>query len=375
MKLTVEKSDLTEAVAWAVRSVPSRPTMPVLAGVLLDATSDGLGVAGFDFEVATRGIVDAAVSEGGRVLVSGRLLADIARALPAAPVELSTEGSRVVVRCGQSRFELPTLPVEDYPELPDLPETSGRIPASVFTTAVTQVAVAAGRDDTLPVLTGVRLEIDGERLTLAATDRYRLAVRELVWKPEGGGAELPPSALVPARTLADTARTLTSGDGDVIIAFAEGQPGGPGGGGLAGFAAGRRVTTTRLLDGEFPGYRKLLPTSTEATAELDTSELIDAVKRVSLVLSRTAPVRLSFEGEEVVLDAGGGDEAQARERLPVRFDGPAMTIAFNPGYLLDGLAVLDSPTARFAFTTPAKPVVITGVGDYRYLLMPVRLSD
>lgn len=371
MRLQLEKYELTEAVAWAARSVPSRPSLAILAGVLLQAGEDGLTVSGFDFEVGTRSTVSAAVAEPGRCLVSGRLLADIARALPAAPVQLTTDGSRMVIVCGASRFELPTLPVEDFPTPPPLPETSGRITAGSFATAVAQVAVAVGRDEGLPVLTGIRLEIDGERLTLAATDRYRLAVRELDWKPETGTGEIPPSALVSGRTLADTAKALGGTDGDVIVAFAGTDAGS---GGLAGFAAGLRVTTTRLLDGEFPNYRKLLPAAAEATAEVEVAELVDAVRRVSLVLSRTAPVRLAFDGQEVVLDAGGGDEAQARERLAVRFDGEPMTVAFNPAYLLDGLLAVGTPTARFAFTTPARPVVITGEADYQYLLMPVRLG-
>lgn len=368
MKLRVEKGDLTEAVAWAVRAVPSRPTIPILSGVLLVADPAGLEATGFDFEQGARIRVDAAVAEAGRSLVSGRLLAEISRALPGAPVDLETEGARLVVTCGSSRFELPTMPVEDYPQLPELPGVSGRITAASFAAAVGQVALAAGRDDTLPALTGVRLEIDGEQLTLAATDRYRLAVREVKWRPESDAVDLPSSALVPARTLADTAKAFAGSDGEVTVAFAGA------GESLVGFAAGDRVTTTRLLDGEFPRYRSLLPSGSSATAEFDTTDVVDAVRRVRLVLARTSPVRLSFTSDEVVLDAGSGDEAQARERLAVRYEGEPMTIAFNPEYLLDGLTALDSDTARMSFTEPSKPTVLTGKSaDYRYLLMPVRL--
>ncbi len=368
MKARVERGDLTDAAAWAVRAVPNRPTIPILSGVLVVADPTGLAVTGFDFEQGARIRVDAAVAEAGRVLVSGRLLAEISRALPGAPVDLESEGSRLVVTCGSSRFELPTMPVEDYPQLPELPPVSGRITAASFAAAVGQVALAAGKDDTLPALTGVRVEIDGEQVTLAATDRYRLAVRELRWRPEGDAGDLPAAALIPARTLADTAKAFAGSDAEVTVAFAGA------GESLVGFAAGDRITTTRLLDGEFPRYRSLLPSGSNAWAEFDIADVVDAVRRVRLVLARTSPVRLSFTSDEVVLDAGSGDEAQARERLSVHYEGEPMTIAFNPDYLLDGLTALDSDTARMSFTEPSKPTVLTGKSaDYRYLLMPVRL--
>jgi DNA polymerase-3 subunit beta len=234
------------------------------------------------------------------------------------------------------------------------------------------VAVAAGRDDTLPVLTGIRIELDGEDVTLAATDRYRLAVRTLRWQPSDPG--LQATALVPARTLAESAKSLTAG-AEVTVALASGGTGE----GLLGLTGATRRTTTRLLDGEFPKYRSLLPDSASATATLDTAALTDAVRRVSLVASRTSPVRLSFSGDTVVLEAGGLDEAEAAEALPAAFEGEELTIAFNPAYLLDGLNAIDSDEARLSFTGPTKPAVLTGkageeTGDYRYLLMPVRLA-
>ena len=206
MKFRLERDVLADAVAWAARTLPSRPSMPMLAGLLVDAGADGLTLSSFDYEVSGRVAVAADVDEPGRVLVSGRLLADIARALPAAPVTVTSEGSRVEVRCGRSSFTLPTLPVDDYPTLPDMPGSTGTIPGATFAAAVAQVAIAAGRDDTLPTLTGIRVEIDGSTITLAATDRYRLAVREFAWNPENSALET--NALVPARTLADTAKTL-----------------------------------------------------------------------------------------------------------------------------------------------------------------------
>jgi DNA polymerase-3 subunit beta len=254
-----------------------------------------------------------------------------------------------------------------------MPEVAGTIGSDAFAAAVGSVAIAAGRDDTLPVLTGVRIEIDGEEVTLAATDRYRLAVRTLRWKP--ADPSLQATALVPARTLAEAAKSLTSG-AEVTLALAAAGTGE----GLLGLAGGTRRTTTRLLDGEFPKYRSLLPDAFNATAAIEASALTDAVRRVSLVASRTSPVRLSFSEGGVVLEAGGLDEAEAAEALPASFEGDPLTIAFNPTYLLDGLGAIDSDEARLSFTGPTKPAVLTGKagdesgGDYRYLLMPVRLA-
>lgn len=378
MKFRVERDALAEAVAWTARTLPARPPVPVLAGMLLDADqADGgkLTLSGFDYEVSAQVSVDVDVTEPGKVLVSGRLLAEITKSLPNRPVELSTDGARVAVVCGSARFGLLTLPVEDYPALPAMPTTSGTVPSDAFASAVNQVAVAAGRDDTLPVLTGVRLEIAGDMLTFAATDRYRLAVREIGWQPETPGLEA--NALVPARTLADTAKALTSG-GKVTLALSSGEVGE----GMIGFEAGGRRTTTRLIDGDFPQYRSLLPSESATVARIDTAAFVDALRRVSLVADRNAAVRLGFGDGQVLLEAGSGDEAQAVESVECGIEGDDIKIAFNPGYLLDGLGVLDAPTALLSFTTAKKPVVITPADedgkatvDYRYLLMPMRLPD
>jgi len=382
VRFRVDRDVLAEAVAWTARSLPTRPPVPVLAGLLLDADgTDGGGVSlsGFDYEVSTRMRVGAQVDEPGRALVTGRLLSDICKSLPDRPVTVAVEGAKVSLTCGSARFSLLTLPVEDYPALPDLPAATGTVDAAAFAAAVTQVAIAAGRDDTLPVLTGIRVELGEETLVLAATDRYRLAVRELAWEP--GRAGMDAIALVPARTLNDTAKAL-AGSGRLTLALA----GGASGEGLIGFEAAGRRTTSRLLEGEFPKYRSLLPTESAAQAQVDTAGLVDALKRVALVAERNTPVRLTFEAEELTLDAGSGDEAQANEVIPARLEGDPLTIAFNPQFLLDGLAALDAPVTQLSFTTPTKPAVLAGLGSadqasepvtsaaYRYLLMPVRLS-
>jgi DNA polymerase-3 subunit beta len=375
MKIRVERDGFADAVAWAARILPQKAALPVLAGLRLEATADGgLGLAGFDYEVSAQAQLDVTVAEAGSVLVPGRLLAEITRSLPGQPIDLATDGSRLVLTCGSSRFQLPTLPLAEYPTLPEMPEVSGTVGSDAFAAAVSSVAIAAGRDDALPVLTGVRVEIDGEKVTLAATDRYRLAVRTLRWSPTD--PSLQATALVPARTLADAAKALTTG-AEVTLALA----GAGSGEGMLGLAGGTRRATTRLLDGEFPKYRSLLPDTSSAVATVDAAALTEAVRRVALVASRTSPIRLSFSADGLTLEAGGLDDAEAAESLPADFEGDPLTIAFNATYLLDGLGSLDSDEAQLSFTAPTKPAVLTGKtgpdddADHRYLLMPVRLSS
>ncbi|MEV8226148.1 DNA polymerase III subunit beta [Streptomyces atroolivaceus] len=375
MKIRVERDVLAEAVAWVARSLPARPPAPVLAGLLLKAEDGALSFSSFDYEVSAKVSVDAEVEEDGTVLVSGRLLADICRALPNRPVEISTDGVRATVVCGSSRFTLHTLPVEEYPALPQMPTATGTVPGEVFASAAAQVAIAAGRDDTLPVLTGVRIEIEGETVTLASTDRYRFAVREFLWKPENPDASAV--ALVPAKTLLDTAKALTSGDTVTLALSGSGA-----GEGLIGFEGAGRRTTTRLLEGDLPKYRTLFPTEFNSVAVIETAPFVEAVKRVALVAERNTPVRLSFEQGVLILEAGSSDDAQAVERVDAVLEGDDISIAFNPTFLLDGLSAIDSPVAQLSFTTSTKPALLSGrpavdaeADDaYKYLIMPVRLS-
>ena len=393
MKFRVAREEFADAVVWVARSLPSRPPVPVLGGVLLSAgggdpgtEQDGLTVSGFDYEVSTQVGVSAEVADGGRVLVSGRLLADITRALPNRPVDVTVDGSRVNIVCGSARFSLPTMPAEDYPQLPSMPAGTGSLPAEVFAEAVAQVAVASGRDDTLPMLTGVRVEIEGSTVVLAATDRFRLAVRTFSWSPDTEGVSL--AVLVPAKTLAESAKTLTGAAGEVQLAL--GTTGSGGGDGLLGLAGAGRRTTTRLLDAEFPKFRQLLPAEHAAVAEVAVAPLVEAIRRVSLMAERGAQVRLEFSADGLRLTAGGDDEGKAEEELPADFTGEPLTIAFNPGYLLDGLSVLRSERVSMGFTNASRPAVLRSAGaesaplegpgpftapdsEYTYLLMPVRL--
>lgn len=376
MKFRVERDVLAEAVTWIARSLPTRPPVPVLAGVRIEAEADGvLRLASFDYEVSARSEIPAEVTEPGSVLVSGRLLAEISRALPAKPVDVVLDGTKVSVTCGASRFTLLTMPVEDYPQLPAMPNLSGTVDGDELTKAVAQVTVAASRDDTLPLLTGVRVEIQGEKVTLLATDRYRLALRELVWKP--ADPSISEVALVRARTLNDAAKSLGA-SGSVNVGLSTGQ-----GVDLIGFEAGGRHTTSLLVDGDYPPVRRLFPDESPIHAVVNTQLLTDAAKRVALVAERNTPIRLTFSEGQVVLDAGQGDDAQASEALEATLVGGEIAVAFNPQFLLDGLGALNTPFVRLAFTHPNKPVEFTGqeslegedLKEYRYLLVPIRFAS
>lgn len=376
MKFRVERDVLAEAVTWAARGLPNRPPVPVLAGVLLEADPAGsLTLSAFDYETSARITVPADVADGGSVLVQGRLLADISRNLPDRPIDVATEGNKVQLTCGSSRFSLLRMPTDEYPTLPVSPEPSGSVAGDVFTQAVAQVAVAADRSDTLPILTGVRVEIDGSTMTLLATDRYRLAMRELEWNPRDTSAAAV--LLIPARTLAETAKALGAA-ASVDLALGDAA----GGDGLVGFEAGQRRTTSRLLDGEYPKVASIFPASVDTEAVVETAALVEAVKRVALVAERNTPVRLRFTDGQVAIDAGTGDDAQASEAVECALTGPEIEIAFNPHYLLDGLHAVGTTHSRLAFTQPSRPAVLSGQADadaapdttYRYVLMPVRFA-
>ncbi|MCQ9163690.1 MULTISPECIES: DNA polymerase III subunit beta [unclassified Arthrobacter] len=373
MKFRVERDVLTEAVSWAARSLSPRPPVPVLSGLLLKAEAGTLSLASFDYEISARLEIAADIAEEGTILVSGRLLADICRSLPSAPVDVETDGSKVTLTCRSSRFHLATMPVNDYPELPALPELSGTVDGEAFAQAVSQVIIASSKDDTLPILTGVKMEIEGDLITLLATDRYRLALREVHWSPTNPG--ISTGALVKAKTLNEVAKTL-GGSGTLNIALSDNSE-------LIGFESGGRRTTSLLVDGDYPKIRSLFPENTPIHATVETTALAEAVRRVSLVAERNTPVRLIFTDGQLTLDAGTGEDAQASENLEASLVGDEITVAFNPHYLSEGLNAFDSKYVRFSFTSAPKPAMLTAQDDidgenrddYRYLVMPVRLPN
>ncbi|MEI6698540.1 MAG: DNA polymerase III subunit beta [Mycobacteriaceae bacterium] len=384
LKFRLARDDFADAVAWVARILPTKqPSRPILAGVLITGSDDGLAITGFDSDVSAEVQVSAEIASAGAVLVSGRLLSEITRSLPAKPVEVSVEGSRMLLTCGSAKFSLPTMPVEDYPTLPTLPAETGVVPADLFTEAVGQVAVAAGRDETISMLTGIRLEIAGEKVVLAATDRFRLAVRELTWSTSA--ADVEAAVLVPARMLAEAAKAVTSGS-EVHLALGTGAAVGEAR--LLGMRSAGRRSTTSLLENEFPKFRQLLPSEHTAMATIGVAELTEAIKRVALVGG--AQVRMEFGEGSLRLSAGADGVGSAEEELPVEFAGEPLTIAFNPTYLTDGLGSLHSERVTFGFTTSSKPAVLrpagegsdevsgpgpfpAGATEYVYLLMPVRL--
>jgi DNA polymerase III subunit beta len=384
VRIRLERDVLADAVQWAARSLPVRPSVPILAGLLVRADSDGVTFSSFDYETSARIQVSADVTEEGEALVSGRLLADISRSLPAKPVEITADESRVELVCGSARFTLQTLPVGDYPSLPSMPESTGTVRSDAFAQAVAQVVVAAGRDELLPVFTGVRVEIDGDLISLLATDRYRMALKELRWNP--ASTQVSATALVPAKVLSDTSKSMVAGE-DIILSLATTGNGD----GIIGFeghgSAGQRETTTRLLDGEFPKVRHIMNTPALMNVRVKTAELIAAAKRVALVAERNTSLRMLVGDGMITLEAATGDQAQASEAVEATVEQPSggepvvVAAGFNPTYLLDALGAFDTPYVNFAFTAPSKPCQLTGLveldgdpaTDYRHVIMLMRL--
>ncbi len=376
MKFIVEQSVLVDGVNWVSRSLSTRPIKTELLGILIDATGGEIHLSASDLETASKSHFPAEIKEGGKVLVSGRLLAEIARSLPNKPISFVLEGTRVLVTSASAKFTLPTLSIDEYPKLPELPEKTGVIASDLFATAVSQVAIAAGRDDSLPTLTGVHVEITEDTLTLAATDRYRLAVREIQWRPST--PNFSTTALLRARTIADAAKSLI-GSKDVSLSFAAASSNDR----LAGFASDGRTMTSRMLDGTFPPYRHLLPQEVTTTALIEVSTLLDSVKRVALVTDKTVPLRLNFSNNTLSLEAGAGEEAQATEAIQILLTGEDISIAFNPVFLADGLTAVGTKFVQISFTGANKPAILMGKSDkdgapienYRYLLMPMRYAS
>jgi DNA polymerase-3 subunit beta len=383
MKVQLDRDVLADAVQWAARSLPLRPSLPILAGLLIKADAGQVTFSSFDYETAARITVPAAVEESGSVLVSGRLLAEISRSLPVKPVTFTLGESALELVCGSARFTLQVLPLEDYPQLPDFPDASGWIGAEDLAKAVNQVVVAAGRDELLPVFTGIRLEVENDQMALLATDRYRVAIKELTWSPNARSMSL--AVLVPGRVLAETAKSMATGE-RVTLSF--GAPGA--GDGLIGFEGdglnGTRQITTRLLDGDFPKVRHLMDIPGDLTVRANTAELSAAVKRVALVAERNTSLRMVIGDDIVTLEAATGDQAQASEAVGAQIEStseePVLTQAgFNPHYLQDVLTAIDSPYVHLAFSGPGKPCLVTALNDidgepetdYRHVIMLMRL--
>lgn len=375
MRFTVNRDVFSEAVSFAVKLLPQRPTQPLLSGVLIEAVEGEITLSSFDYETSARTSVTADVAEAGRVLVSGRLLGEIAQRLPHSDVELSLVDTRVQVRCGASSFSLPAMPVEEYPQVPRIEAVSGSVPADVFAEAVAQVSLAASKDDVTPVITGVQFEIAENSLTLTATDRYRVATRRIDWQQLGHESEL--SALVPAKVVIEVGK-MFAGDGSVEVAIVKDADRE-----LVAFTGGNKTVTSLLIKGNYPPVGRLFPENIENYAVINTGELIEAVGRVGLVLEREAALRFSFVEGQVTLEAAGTETAQAVETVDAHLVGDEMMVSLKPQFLLDGLRSTHAEFARIGFTRTEStskpgPVLITSQRakddqdeqSFRYLLQP-----
>lgn len=375
MKATINKDVFSEAVSFVVKLLPLRPTQPLLSGVLLEATSGSITISSFDYEVSSRTQIDAQVETPGKVLVSGRLLSEIAARMPNEPVTVFTDDNRVQIVCGSASFSLSAMPVDEYPTIPSIDEVSGYVPGEAFAEAIAQVSVAASRDDVTPVITGVQFEVSETSLTLTATDRYRVAIRSIDWEGTGQNTEL--SALVPVKIVSEVGKTFThAAKISVAIIKSDDRE-------LIAFSDDSKTVTSLLIKGNYPPVARLFPESAEHYAVVNTNDLIEATNRVGLVLEKDAALRFSFSEGRVTLEAAGSETAQASETVDVHLNGGDSTVSLRPQFLLEGLKATHSEFARIAFTqtdNPNKPgpVLITRQDSkndrsdesFRYLLQP-----
>jgi DNA polymerase-3 subunit beta len=362
VKFRCDRDALSEALQTVQRGVSSRPGIPALTGVLLEASDGGaLTLTTTDLEVSARLTIDVQVSEPGTALVPARLLADTVKSLSDAPVEFDADQSQARIRCAAYEGALRLLPAEDFPALQAPSGTRVTCEAPRFAEAVAQVSRAASRDEARPVLTGVLLEVSREGVTLVATDSYRLAVRDLIATAAGEAR-----AIVPERALSEAGRAAQALEkGEVEVMLDESQ---------IAFRVGALTLTSRLIEGEFPNYRQLLPERYENRLTVSRQQLIDAVRRVGLLARDTSPVRMEFNALGVKLSSSSPDLGQAVEAVEARYEGEDITAAFNPGYLADGLAAAAGESVRLEVRDGLKPGVIRGESDeFTYLVMPVRL--
>jgi DNA polymerase-3 subunit beta len=376
VKFEVNKDVFSEAVSFVVKLLPQRTTLPILSGVLVTAEGNDVTISSFDYEVSAKTTITADVASSGTVLVSGRLLAEIAQRLPHTQVTLELSGSTVAVVSGSAKFSLATMPVEEYPNLPEITGVAGTVSGADFAEAVSQVAPAASRDDVTPVITGVLLDISAQAMTMMATDRYRVASRELAWSGDGVSPE-GMQALIPSRTLAEIGKTFSHETQLTITINVGGERE------LVAFSSANKTVTSLLIRGSFPPVQKLFPEQSPNYSVVSTNDLVEATRRVALVLEREAPLRYTFNGDGVALEALGSEQAQASETIDGHLVGTECVVSLKPQFLIDGLSATHSEFVRVAFTNtdnPNKPgpVLITAQksqegddqGSFKYLLQP-----
>ena len=371
MKFQADREVLSDAVSFLVRLLSPRPQLPQLSGVMIEATKDEVVLSIFDYEVAARVKIAAAVEAPGKVLVQARLLSEIVSKLPASSVSLVIDETRLQVTSGSSKFSLSSMATTDYPDTPEFPLATGKVSAAEFTNSVAKVASAASREEVTPVLTAVMIQADARNLTMVATDRFRVAVKSLPWT----GKAIDRDVLIPARVLNEIAKTF-SHEGDLELAFGETEKE------MIGFSSGNKTVSTATIKGKYPAVLQLFPEDTENFAVLNNQDLLNATRRVALVVDREKPLRYKFSEGELSLESIGSDVADASEQIACSLKGGETLVSLRPQFLSDALAGLDTENVKIGFTVnpnnPNKPgpVLISPVDpkdgdkDFRYLLQP-----
>ena len=367
MKVTCGRDELAEKLQLAGRGVSTRTNVQILAGIMLRAAGGQLRLSATDMEISLRVALDAQVEDEGAVVVPGRLLVDIVRLLPAGEVTIAHRAEEGVaeVTCGSASYKLHTYAAEDFPRLPEIdPETAFTVEKEAFVETIARVSRSASRDESRPVLTGILVRFEGDKLVMAATDSYRLSVKETTLE-KGPGQEL--EAIVPARALSELSRIGQGGEpGTISVGVQENQ---------IVFGVDDVWLTARRIDGQFPNYRQLIPETFEAEVPLPREELLEIVRRASLMAQRKSPLRLRFEDGELTVSAQTQDVGEAHESLPISYSGDVLEIGFNAEFLRDGLESVSDDTARFKLISPLRPGLILGESDdFLYLIMPIRLA-
>jgi DNA polymerase III subunit beta len=367
MRVVCGKDELAEKLQLVGRGVSTRTTVQILAGIMLRAAGGRLHLSATDMEISVRDSLDAQVEEEGAVVVPGRLLVDIVRLLPSGEVTLEHRADEGVARltCGSASYSLNTYGPEDFPRLPDIePDSAFAVEREAFLDTIGRVGRSASRDESRPVLTGILVRFEGDKLVMAATDSYRLSVKETALS-SGPGREL--EAIVPARALTELARVGQSAETETIeVGVQENQ---------VVFGVDGIWLTARRIDGQFPNYKQLLPEQFEAEVHLPREELLDVVRRTGLLAQRKSPLRLRFDEGELTVSAQTQDVGEARESLPISYGGEAMEIGFNAEFLRDGLESITDDTARLKLISPLRPGLLHGESDdFLYLIMPIRLA-
>jgi DNA polymerase III subunit beta len=367
MKVTCGRDELADKLQLAGRGVSTRTNVQILAGIMLRAGAGRLHLSATDMEISLRVALDAQVEDEGAVVVPGRLLVDIVRLLPAGEVTIAhrTEEGVAELTCGSASYKLHTYAAEDFPRLPEIdPETAFTVEKEAFVDTIARVGRSASRDESRPVLTGILVRFEGDKLVMAATDSYRLSVKETTLE-KGPGQEL--EAIVPARALSELSRIGQGGEpGTISVGVQENQ---------IVFGVDDVWLTARRIDGQFPNYRQLIPETFEAEVPLPREELVEIVRRASLMAQRKSPLRLRFENGELKVSAQTQDVGEAHESLPISYSGDPLEIGFNADFLRDGLESVNDETARFKLISPLRPGLILGESDdFLYLIMPIRLA-